>query len=57
MEINMLLKADTAAEWIGLNNVITNEVRLQRQSLTELQMVLEPSLRQAKLELLPVVDQ
>ena len=56
MEINMLVKVDTSTEWIGLNDEISNEVRLQRQSLTELQMVLEPSLRQAKLELLPLVD-
>ncbi len=54
--INSLLRVDSATEWVRLNDEITNEVRLQRQSLTELQMVLEPSLRQAKLELLPLVD-
>ncbi|MFC1774043.1 FHA domain-containing protein [Pseudomonadota bacterium] len=57
MEINMLLKVDNTTEWIELHDEISNEVRLQRQSLTELQMVLKPSLRQAKLELLPLVDQ
>jgi hypothetical protein len=57
MEINMLRKIDNTTEWVELHDEISNEVRLQRQSLTELQMVLKPSLRQAKLELLPLVDQ
>ena len=34
---------------------IVNEVKLQRQSLAELAMVLEPSLKQAKLDLLPAI--
>jgi pSer/pThr/pTyr-binding forkhead associated (FHA) protein len=49
-----LLREDYAAEWDGLYVKILNEVRLQRRSLTELAMVLEPSLKQAKLDLLPI---
>jgi len=40
-------------EWSGLYNHVRGEVSLQRRSLTELAMVLEPSLLKAKLELLP----
>lgn len=56
MEIHKLLDIDTQSEWYELYARITKEVRLQRQSLTELEMVLEPSLRRAKLELLPVLN-
>lgn len=56
MEIYSLLKTDLPAEWVELDARITNEIRLQRQSLDELTMVLEPSLKQAKLELLPVLQ-
>lgn len=56
MEILNLLKVSYTPEWRERNDSIANEVRLQRQSLAELEMVLEPSLRRAKLELLPVTD-
>lgn len=56
MEIHKLLEVDTRPEWNELYARISKEVRLQRQSLQELEMVLEPSLRRAKLELLPVLD-
>jgi len=49
-----LLRTGYAAEWDALYVKILNEVRLQRRSLTELAMVLEPSLKQAKLDLLPI---
>ena len=49
-----LLRTDFAAEWDALYVKILKEVRLQRRSLTELAMVLEPSLKQAKLDLLPL---
>ena len=51
-----LLKTGLPAEWAELDSQIANEIRLQRQSLDELTMVLEPSLKQAKLELLPVLQ-
>jgi len=49
-----LLKISLPAEWAALDARVSNEIRLQRQSLEELTMVLEPSLKQAKLGLLPV---
>jgi hypothetical protein len=51
-----LLGMDDPKEWDTLYRQISNEVRLQRRSLAELSMVLEPSLKQAKLELIPVVQ-
>jgi hypothetical protein len=54
LRVYRLLKTDYAAEWDALYARILNEVRLQRRSLTELAMVLEPSLKQAKLDLLPI---
>jgi hypothetical protein len=56
MEIHNLLKNEAGPERDKLYADITNEVKLQRQSLNELEMVLEPSLRAAKLGLLPVLD-
>jgi pSer/pThr/pTyr-binding forkhead associated (FHA) protein len=55
-DIYSLLKTGLPAEWVELDSQITNEIRLQRQSLEELTMVLEPSLKQAKLALLPVLQ-
>jgi hypothetical protein len=51
-----LLHAGYPAEWDELYSQITREVGLQRRSLTELSMVLEPSLKQAKLQLIPVLQ-
>ena len=54
LKVYSLLRTEYDADWGALHAKILNEVRLQRRSLTELAMVLEPSLRQAKLDLLPV---
>ena len=54
LRVYKLLRTGYAAEWDALSVTILNEVRLQRRSLTELAMVLEPSLKQAKLDLLPL---
>jgi pSer/pThr/pTyr-binding forkhead associated (FHA) protein len=51
-----LLNADYPAEWEQLYEQIAKEVSLQRRSLAELSMVLEPSLKQAKLQLIPVLQ-
>jgi pSer/pThr/pTyr-binding forkhead associated (FHA) protein len=51
-----LLNARHPEAWDTLYTRIRNEVRLQRRSLAELSMVLEPSLKQAKLELIPVLQ-
>jgi pSer/pThr/pTyr-binding forkhead associated (FHA) protein len=51
-----LLQTDSPAEWDALYSQISREVSLQRRSLTELSMVLEPSLKQAKLQLIPVLQ-
>jgi pSer/pThr/pTyr-binding forkhead associated (FHA) protein len=51
-----LLHAGYPAEWDELYSQISREVGLQRRSLTELSMVLEPSLKQAKLQLIPVLQ-
>ena len=51
-----LLDASYPEEWSALYRQISNEVRLQRRSLAELSMVLEPALKQAKLELIPVLQ-
>ena len=56
MEIHKLLKTEAGQEREELYADIFNEVKLQRQSLDELEMVLEPPLRTAKLGLLPVPD-
>jgi pSer/pThr/pTyr-binding forkhead associated (FHA) protein len=53
MEIHSLLKHDASPQQHSLYADISNEVKLQRQSLNELEMVLEPSLKTAKLGLLP----
>jgi pSer/pThr/pTyr-binding forkhead associated (FHA) protein len=55
LEILDLLQAGHADGWDALHASILSEIRLQRQSLRELAMVLEPSLKQAKLDLLPDV--
>ena len=54
-EILALLKQEQTVEQDALYRQIFSEIRLQRQSLRELAMVLEPSLKQAKLDLLPVL--
>ncbi len=54
LRVYTLLRTAYPAEWDALHEKILNEVRLQRRSLTELAMVLEPSLKQAKLDLLPI---
>jgi pSer/pThr/pTyr-binding forkhead associated (FHA) protein len=51
-----LLHAGYPAEWDELYSQIAREVGLQRRSLMELSMVLEPSLKQAKLQLIPVLQ-
>ena len=51
-----LLHAGYPPEWDELYNQIAREVDLQRRSLTELSMVLEPSLKQAKLQLIPILQ-
>ena len=56
MEIHELLETDADQERGELYAKISREVRLQRQSLNELEMVLDHSLRTTKLELLPVPD-
>jgi pSer/pThr/pTyr-binding forkhead associated (FHA) protein len=48
-----LLNAGQDGQWNELYAKIANEVELQRRSLSELAMVLEPSLKQAKLKLIP----
>ena len=48
-----LLNAGYPDDWDALDREIAKEVDLQRRSLSELSMVLEPSLKQAKLKLLP----
>jgi pSer/pThr/pTyr-binding forkhead associated (FHA) protein len=50
-----LLGVSYPDEWRTLHRQISNEVRLQRRSLAELSMVLEPGLKQAKLQLIPVL--
>jgi pSer/pThr/pTyr-binding forkhead associated (FHA) protein len=54
LNVHSLLREDYADDWDDLHVEILNEVRLQRRSLAELAMVLEPALKQAKLDLLPV---
>jgi len=54
LSVYKLLHTGYAAELDELYVKILNEVRLQRRSLDELAMVLEPSLKQAKLDLLPM---
>lgn len=53
MRVYKLLNASYSDDWDKLNAEIVNEVMLQRRSLAELAMVLEPGLKQAKLDLLP----
>jgi pSer/pThr/pTyr-binding forkhead associated (FHA) protein len=48
-----LLNTPYSTDWDTLNRAILREIGLQRRSLRELAMVLEPSLLAAKLELLP----
>lgn len=48
-----LLNTGYPPQWDELYAQISNEVGLQRRSLAELSMVLEPSLKQAKLKLIP----
>jgi pSer/pThr/pTyr-binding forkhead associated (FHA) protein len=55
-KIYRLLNADYPGEADELYRQIANEVGLQRRSLAELSMVLEPSLKQAKLQLIPVLN-
>ena len=56
MRIYKLLNVDDLSSLDGLYEDIVAEVLLQRRSLTELAMVLKPSLLESKLDLLPVVD-
>jgi hypothetical protein len=55
-KVYSLLNADCPEESDELYRQIANEVGLQRRSLAELSMVLEPSLKQAKLKLIPVLQ-
>jgi hypothetical protein len=55
-KVYLLLDAEYPAEWDELYTRIAHEVGLQRRSLAELSMVLEPSLKQAKLQLIPVLS-
>jgi hypothetical protein len=55
-KVYSLLNADCPEESDELYRQIANEVGLQRRSLSELSMVLEPSLKQAKLNLIPVLQ-
>jgi pSer/pThr/pTyr-binding forkhead associated (FHA) protein len=55
-KVYSLLNADYPGESDELYRQIANEVELQRRSLSELSMVLEPSLKQAKLNLIPVLQ-
>jgi pSer/pThr/pTyr-binding forkhead associated (FHA) protein len=50
-----LLDTRYPAQWDELYAQVADEVALQRRSLAELSMVLEPSLKQAKLRLIPVL--
>ncbi|NMG77457.1 FHA domain-containing protein [Aromatoleum diolicum] len=52
MRIYKLLNADVAAQWTKVEDEITAEAELQRRSLQELHMVLEPGLLKAKLALI-----
>lgn len=52
MRVFAQLKADHTADWDRLRDDIDAEVQLQRRSLQELRMVLEPGLLQAKLALI-----
>jgi hypothetical protein len=52
MRIFAQLKANHPADWDHLRDDIDAEVQLQRRSLQELRMVLEPGLLQAKLALI-----
>lgn len=52
MRIFAQLKADHPADWDRLQSDIDAEVQLQRRSLQDLRMVLEPGLLQAKLALI-----
>jgi tetratricopeptide (TPR) repeat protein len=54
VKVYKLLNKQSPPEWDELNAQIANEVILQRRSLGELAMVLEPALNKAKLDLLPV---
>ncbi|MFA7388373.1 MAG: FHA domain-containing protein [Thiohalobacteraceae bacterium] len=54
LRVCKLLNRQCPSEWHELHARITNEVMLQRRSLAELALVLEPALNKAKLDLLPV---
>ena len=54
LRVCKLLDRKCPSEWHELHARITNEVMLQRRSLAELALVLEPALNKAKLDLLPV---
>jgi hypothetical protein len=56
MRIYKLLNIEDLSSLAGLYEDIVAEALLQRRSLTELAMVLKPSLLESKLDLLPVVD-
>jgi pSer/pThr/pTyr-binding forkhead associated (FHA) protein len=53
VHLYQLLDTPYPPAWDELYARILNEVRLQRRSLAELAMVLEPSLKKAKLDLIP----
>ncbi len=52
MRIYTQLKADHSADWDQLLDEIDAETELQRRSLEELRMVLEPGLLKSKLALI-----
>jgi hypothetical protein len=52
MRIFKQMKADGAAKWQKMADEIDAEALLQRRSLQELRMVLEPGLLKSKLELI-----
>jgi hypothetical protein len=52
MRVYKLLKTDPSTQWGNLQSDIDAEVQLQRRSLEELRMVLEPTLLNAKLALI-----
>jgi hypothetical protein len=52
MRIYTQLRADHSGDWDSLLAAINAEVELQRRSLQELRMVLDPDLLRAKLALI-----
>ncbi len=52
MRIYAQLKAEDSAQWGKVQEEIDAEIELQRRSLNELRMVLEPGLLKTKLQLI-----